>query len=104
MAKIIRVFGKADSFDIEFTEKGGRWEADIPPDFTDGVYAVQLTAVNEFGKKSTWVGELFMCNGVCCVKFNDSPYQVWLRVKDYTVNLSTNYEMIIRKGCCHVRQ
>ena len=69
MARVIRLYGKADSFDIEFSRKGEKWEVDIPPDLVDGVYAVQLTAVDELGETAYWVGELFMCSGVCCLRY-----------------------------------
>ena len=82
-AKVIRVFGKADSFDIELTPNGDRWEVDIPPDLTDGVYAVQLTAINEVGDEAHWVGELFMCNGVCCINLVDYAYDMRIKVKEY---------------------
>ena len=68
MAKVVRLFGKADNFNIEFSREGRVWKIDIPPDMTDGVYAVQLTAVDELGETAYWVGELFMCSGVCHLK------------------------------------
>ena len=83
MAKVIRLWGKADSFDIEFTENGDKWTVDIPPDMTDGVYAVQLTAVDENGNEAYWVGELYMVDGVCCLKLNEIPYKVRLRAKEF---------------------
>ena len=44
---IIRVWGMADSFDIEFTRTGGTsWKCEVPPDTSDGVYAVTLYAMN----------------------------------------------------------
>ncbi len=70
MAKVVRLFGKADNFNIEFSRKGRVWKTDIPPDMTDGVYAVQLTAVDELGETAYWVGELFMCSGVCHLKID----------------------------------
>ncbi len=68
MARVVRLFGKADNFDIEFSRKGRVWKTDVPPDMTDGVYAVQLTAIDELGESAYWVGELFMCSGVCHLK------------------------------------
>lgn len=112
MAKIIRVFGKADSFDIELSDKGGHWEVDVPPDLVDGVYAVRLTAINEFNEVSYWIGELFMCNGVCAIKFTESPYNVSIVVssnksalpcdmniicKDYVFDFTNKYTVEIRK-------
>lgn len=90
--KIIRVWGKADSFDIEFTHLGGtRWEANVPPDTTDGQYAVEIWAMNEFKETTYWTGELYMCNGVCCIKFFKQPYQMWFK--------KSGLNLIIEKGC-----
>lgn len=83
MAKVVRLWGKADSFDIEFTKDGDKWTVDIPPDMTDGVYAVQLTAVDENGDEAYWVGELYMVDGVCCLNLNEIPYRVRLRAKEF---------------------
>lgn len=91
MAKIIRVFGKADSFDIELTRVGKLWEVDVPPDLVDGVYAVQLVAINEFGESGIWTGELFMCNGTCCINFVDQPYRLWVKVKKYDTQISKKH-------------
>lgn len=96
--KIIRLWGNADDFDIEFKNEGGIWKVDVPPDFTDGVYAVTLHALNEFYESATWVGELFMCNGACCIKIHFAPYQVWFKVKEYSMSFFENYEIELRKS------
>lgn len=83
MAEVIRVYGKADSYDIEFTPNGDKWEVDVPPDMTDGVYAVQLTAIDELGDYAYWVGELYMVGGVCHLKINELPYRVRTKPKGY---------------------
>ena len=90
MAKVIRVYGKADSYDIEFTPNGDKWEVDIPPDMTDGVYAVQLTAIDELGECAYWVGELYMVDGVCCFKFSELPYKTKIVVKAYETEFDVN--------------
>ena len=56
MSKIVRVWGKADSIDMELREKNGRWIFSLPPDLVDGQYAVQLFAVNESDMLGTWTG------------------------------------------------
>ncbi len=83
MAKVIRLFGKADNFNIEFSRKGRVWKTDIPPDMTDGVYAVQLTAIDELGESAYWVGELFMCRGVCCLKIERRQTGCFFSAKRY---------------------
>lgn len=91
MAEVVRVYGRADSFDIELTRNGDKWEVDVPPDMTDGVYAVQLTAVNDAGETAHWVGELFMSGGVCCLRLDEVKFRTKLSRKSYTISLS--------KGC-----
>lgn len=99
--QIIRVWGKADSFDIEFTRVGGtRWEASVPPDTNDGQYAVEIWAVNEFSEIAHWTGELYMCNGVCHLKFSKQPYQMWIKKKNYIFSFrKSGIDLIIEKGC-----
>ncbi len=96
--KIIRLWGKADNFEIEFLNEGGTsWKVDVPPDLNDGVYVVHLTAINELGESATWIGELFMCDGVCCVTFKEQPYQMWLKISDYDFQFSNKYHIEVRK-------
>ena len=120
--KITRVWGKADSFDIEFTYIGGtRWKASVPPDKNDGVYAVGIWAMNEYGEVAYWAGELFMCGGVCCLNIHQSAYQIWflpfnyrievserggfevdVKPRKYHLELLDRMKLIIRKECSHV--
>ncbi len=91
MARVIRLFGKADSFDIEFSRRGEKWEVDIPPDMTDGVYAVQLTAVDGLGETAYWVGELFMCSGVCHLKIERRRKKCLLSAESYGLKASPKH-------------
>lgn len=119
--EIARVWGKADSFDIEFTHKGGaKWSASVPPDFKDGVYATEIWALNVFGERAYWAGELFMCNGVCCIEIEQSSCQLWLMPRSYQLEFMQRFYMFVsqrsehsfalldrriftvRKGCSHV--
>lgn len=87
MAKVIRVFGKADSYDIEFTPNGGEWIVDVPPDMTDGVYAVQLTAIDINAVHAYSVGELYMVKGICCFRIQETPYRAYFKVREYETTL-----------------
>lgn len=91
MAEVVRVYGRADSFDIELTKNGGKWEVDVPPDLTDGAYAVQLTAVNDAGETAHWVGELFMVGGVCCLRLDEVRFRTKLSKKSYVVSFSKGH-------------
>lgn len=90
---VIRVWGKADNFDIEFKHMGGtKWQCDVPPDMKDGQYAVELRAMNEQFEQTYWTGFLYMCNGVCHVKFNFPDYMIWF---------STGYDIVFERRCPH---
>lgn len=77
---VVRLYGHADLFDIEFTNKGGtRWECEVPPDVSDGVYAVELWAIDSEGNSAYWTGELFMTNGVCHLSIHKPRYQIKIK-------------------------
>lgn len=95
--KILRLWGKADNLEIEFKEEGGMWKVDIPPDLKDGVYVVQLYAINELFETSFWIGELYMCNGTCCFTIQQKPYQMWFNTKSYSFSFYDNYLISIEK-------
>lgn len=120
-SKIIRVWGKADSFDIEFVHiKGDIWSCEIPPDTKDGQYAVEIQAVNEYGETAYWTGTLYMCGGVCHLEIIAQPYLFWISARSLELEVSCrsplcfaplprifafcwqNYKITIKKGCGHV--
>ncbi|MBQ4347286.1 MAG: hypothetical protein IJC39_02425 [Firmicutes bacterium] len=66
---VIRVWGRADSFDLEFTLlPNGIRQAIVPPDTKDGQYAVQIFAMNEAGQTGSWTGILYMSGGICDIR------------------------------------
>ena len=99
---IVRVWGKADSFDIEFSQSSsGKWTCKVPPDTKDGQYACELKAQNEAGKTAYYTGILFMCSGVCHVDLK--PRCTEIREEKYHVKIGEKYRLPVEKGCCHVR-
>lgn len=104
--RIVRVWGKADNFDIEFkkSEKsGGKWLCAIPPDTKDGQYATEIFGINEYGEKAYWTGILYMCGGVCHLEIMAQPFTFWLSERRFSfVVEEPNYVIIIKKGCEHV--
>ena len=77
---IVRLYGHADLFDIEFVNKGGaRWECEVPPDVSDGVYAVERWAINAEGVTAYWTGELYMTNGVCHLVIHKPKHQITIK-------------------------
>ena len=71
---IVRCWGEADSFSLEFTQGAdGKWRANVVPDFEDGQYAVQLFAMNDIGAIGIYTGMLYMYDGTTCLHINDEP-------------------------------
>jgi len=96
--KIIRVWGKADDFDIEFHESGGRWICTVPPDTKDGQYAVEIHAINVFGEMAYWTGTLYMCNGVCHLELFEIPYAIIFQKECEPISfLEQDYTIMIYK-------
>lgn len=99
--EIVRVWGHADDFDIEF-DRGAEhiWKCSVPPDTEDGIYAVEIWARNEFGQTAYTTAELYMCDKVCHIKFNDEPF-IFVFNPQITFEPSTDrYTFLIRK-CKH---
>lgn len=104
MTDVKRVWGKADNLSLEFKYLGReQWETTVPPDTKDGVYAVELWAINGAGELGHWTGELFMCSGVCCIKIFQQPYQIWFKKKGYQITFDKRLSIIFERGCNHVR-
>lgn len=99
-----RVWGKADGLSLEFTYKGEeQWETAVPPDTKDGVYAVELWAINGAGELGHWTGELFMCSGVCCINIFSQPYQIWFKTQRHQIVIDKRLIIMFERGCNHVR-
>ena len=65
---IVRVWGTADQFDLEFYRtEGNQWAAPVVIDFDDGQYAVQIFAQNEWGGIGVYAGVLYLCDGASCL-------------------------------------
>lgn len=99
MTDVKRVWGKADNLSLEFTYLGQeQWETTVPPDTKDGVYAVELWAINGAGELGHWTGELFMCSGVCCVTIFQQPYQIWFKKKKSQLVLEKAHKIHLKKA------
>lgn len=70
--KVTRMYGTADSFDLEFQNiREGIWRVKAPADLSDGQYAVEIFADTTTGKTLHWTGMLYMSNGEPRVVFHD---------------------------------
>ncbi len=93
MAKVARVYGKADDFDIEFVRKGDRWAVEVPPDLSDGRYVVRITAIDVLGNTCYWIGELYMMNGVCHMEIRRHLTGCLFSVQSYRMKASAYNRM-----------
>ena len=98
---VVRLYGHADSFDIEFEKRGGVWVCQVPPDTSDGVYAVELWAINEEGVTSYWTGELFMSQGLCHLVIKEPDYFITFCAPSAFMNLSVRHDLNVVKRCPH---
>lgn len=73
--EIVRVWGRADEYDLTFEHKhGSTWVFNgLPPDLEDGTYALQIWAENAAGAVGTRTGWLFLSKGVMCVQLDTEP-------------------------------
>lgn len=91
---IVRLYGHADSFDIEFSQtSGGTWQCEVPPDTEDGVYAVELWAVNADGLTAYWTGELWMSRGICHLVIHKPRHAIRF--------ICPRLKMQMQKRCAH---
>lgn len=98
--QIVRLWGTADNFEVEFSRvRGIEWNCSIPADLEDGVYACEFTALNEIGETATWVGELFMCNGVCHLHIEQKNYSFWFKTNISHIEVLTPTRIEVWKGC-----
>ena len=57
---ITRVWGKADHYELVFSPSGDLWEAAVPADMDDGMYVVELYALDDIDNQAYWTGILYI--------------------------------------------
>lgn len=101
-AEITRVWGTADSIELELKKSNGRWVCNLPPDLVDGQYAVQLFAMRGDGSTGMWTGMLYVSNGIRCLHLNKEKYTFWLMPEQIKIQLlNDRLKIKIEKECCH---
>ena len=76
---IVDVYGKCDGVDIVFRQNpvNCRWECDVPADFDDGTYVLEIWAINNSGAIGYYTGKLYMYDGSFIdFKIDDAPYHL----------------------------
>ena len=90
---ITRVYGRADSYEIEFTESGGMWNAAVPADLTDGKYVVELWAEDERGVAVYYTGILYMFDGNAVLELSDDDIHLGIYSDDIFISFSDEMEL-----------
>ena len=77
---VVKVWGKADSFELVFSHLGDDvWNAIVPPDLEDGQYVVELYCEDDMGMRAYWTGILYLNNGEQVhVRIVADKFKVWL--------------------------
>lgn len=102
---ITAVWGRADGHNVVFQpSQRGDWWVSVPPDLTDGQYAVEIWAENDAGEQSYWTGTLYMVDSVLvCLHLADDPYMVRLLPERYEAYLMDDrYAAGLSRRQCHV--
>ncbi len=103
--EIIRVWGKADSYDLVFS-KGvdDSWNTAVPPDLTDGQYATEIHALDENGWVAIWSGILYMNGGKICLHMKENKYTFKFRlhtnIEPKYNNSAARYRFELKGVCC----
>lgn len=103
MSAPVRMWGRADAFDLTFERTaGGDWQASVPADLTDGRYACEIWAESAAGEQAYWTGTLYMVDSrLVCVHLTDDPYQVVLLPDRAAPELlDDRYTVILARRCC----
>lgn len=98
---ITRVWGKADSFALEFSsDEQGVWNAKVPGDFEDGQYAVEIHVINHVGYTAYWTGTLFISDGKVCCHIQPPEYIIWVKAEnEFKIELCNDWNISVAWGC-----
>lgn len=76
---IVDVYGKCDGVEIVFRQNpvNSRWECDVPADFDDGTYVLEIWAVNNSGAIGYYTGKFYMYDGgLIDFEIDETPYHL----------------------------
>ena len=93
-SEIISVWGTADNYELTFVKNGSTWDVTVPPDLSDGTYACEIFAKNEYHRIAHWTGFLYMHYGRAYLHLNKPRFVFWfacpqtsLQFMDKRINL-----------------
>ena len=100
-SNIVKVVGRADSFDLIFNKCiDGLWAVTVPPDLSDGQYVCEIYATNESGETAYWTGMLYMADSrLVCLKLVSEKYTAYILPQrtDYTCSKERVSAKLIRR-------
>lgn len=95
---IVYMWGYADGFELVFSQLNSRqWAASVPPDLSDGQYAVEIHALAENGYICLWTGILYMNQGKHCLRLNKEKYYFRLKPQAFLIAHEPKKHRIIGK-------
>lgn len=101
---VVSLTGTVDSVPVIFTRtEDGLWTTVVPPDLTDGMYIIELTAVDDAGNQTYYVGKLYVWQRVITeFEIIEQPYIHKLLSEKYIVNCNEKYdaELLRHKIIC----
>jgi len=75
--RILRVWGSADGYSLEFVYKGdNKWLANVPADLSDGQYVCIFYALKDNQKIGVWTGVLYISDGYSCIHIIEEKYEI----------------------------
>ena len=104
---VVSLTGMVDSIPVIFTRtEDDLWTTVVPPDLNDGMYIIELTAVDNAGNQTFYVGKLYVWQRVS-TQFHliEQPYIHKLLSQKHMANCHERYDLewILRPRTCVVR-
>lgn len=89
MAMIETMWGTCDGVEIIFTQTSvDTWECDVPADFQDGTYIVEIWAKTNSDMLIYTTAVLYICDAKCvALDLMPDGYFVQIKTEDYRVKL-----------------
>ena len=90
---VISLTGTVDAVPVIFTKnQDSLWTTIVPPDLVNGTYIIELTATDDAGNQTHYVGKLYVWQKVITTfQMIEQPYIHKLLSEKYIVNTDENH-------------